>query len=83
MTSTRVMVLAALSDRQWRRTIEVAKMAGISVELAVYHLKKLERDGYALSRGSARRREWCWEPGGYAGQGLDSNTADPCNGLLG
>jgi len=72
MSSTRCRILAALSDLQWRRTRDVADLAGVSIELAVHHLKRLEDDGLAISRGSPRRREWCWEPGGYADQCLDT-----------
>ncbi len=75
MRSTRCKVLAALSDMRWQKTREVAVLAGISPELAIFHLKRLEADGHAISRGGARTKEWCWEPGGYANQCLDSSAA--------
>ena len=73
--STRCRVLAALSDMRWQRTRVVAEAAGIGTDLAIHHLRNLERDGYALSRGSPRKQEWCWWPGGYGNQCSDSEVA--------
>lgn len=81
MTSTRCKVLAVLSDTQWMRTKEIALRAGISPPLAVHHLNILEAQGHALSRGGhGCIKEWCWVPGGYANQCLQTEVAPILNG---
>ena len=81
MSSTRCRILAVLSDTEWRRTREVADLAGVSTPLAIDHLKRLERDGLAVSRGRPRLIEWRWVPGGWPHETLICDSADVSYGL--